>query len=298
MYIALERGYFTEQGIVPDFTTLDTGARAIPALATGQLDVTGGGFSPAYVNAALRGVGMKMVAALMRSEPGSDVSYVLVRKDLFDTGAVRDWSDLRGRTIAVASRGSVNDYMVSKGLALGGVGYGDVDWVELSFPDQTAGLANGTVDAALSTDPLATLVAERGLAVKWHAVSDYLPGASPAFMSYAPAFMSEHPEAARRFMAAYLRGARDYNAAFRRGENRDDAVQILIKHTTVKDAALYDRMAFGLIDPNGTINVASVADQIRWYGEQGLLQGTIEVDSLLDTSYLDAALARLGPYQP
>jgi NitT/TauT family transport system substrate-binding protein len=183
-------------------------------------------------------------------------------------------------------------------LALGGVSDDEVTWVELTFPDQAAGFANGTVDAALSSEPLATLITERGLAVRWHAVADFLPGASTAFMSYAPGFMQDQPEAARRFMAAYLRGARDYNGAFRRGENRDEAVQILIKHTTVKDPALYDRMGFPLIDPNGAINVPNVADQAVWYGEQGLLQGAIDVTSLMDTSYLNAALARLGPYQP
>src|SRR4051812_22832234 len=206
VFIALERGYFAEEGIVPEFTTLDTGARAIPALAAGQLDATAGGFSPSYVNAGLRGVGMKMVAAMGRNEPDASSGYVVVRKALVDAGAVRDWPDLRGRTIAVAARGSVNDYMVAKGLALGGVSDDEVTWVELTFPDQAAGFANGTVDAALSSEPLATLITERGLAVRWHAVADFLPGASTAFMSYAPGFMQDQPEAARRFMAAYLRG--------------------------------------------------------------------------------------------
>ena len=36
VYIALERGYFAEEGIAPEFTTIGTGARAVPAMATGQ----------------------------------------------------------------------------------------------------------------------------------------------------------------------------------------------------------------------------------------------------------------------
>src|SRR5581483_405320 len=121
VYIALERGNFTEQGIVPDFTTLDTGARAIPALATGQLDVTGGGFSPAYVNAALRGVGMKMVAGISRNEPDGNSGFTVVREDLIDNGTVRDWADLKGFTVAVPGRGSVNDYSLARGLERGGL---------------------------------------------------------------------------------------------------------------------------------------------------------------------------------
>ena len=50
--------------------------------------------------------------------------------------------------------------------------------------------------------------------------ADYLPGVTPALMSYAPAFLAEQPEAGRRWMIAYLRGARAYWAAFRKGEAR------------------------------------------------------------------------------
>jgi len=298
VYIALERGYFAEEGITPEFTTIDTGARAIPALATGQLDVTGGGFSPSYVNAALRGVGMKIVAGISRNEPDGNSGFTVMRKDLIDSGAVRDWADLKGRTVAVPGRGSVNDYSVARGLEQGGLGIGDVEVVELSYPDAIPALANGNVDAAYLTEPFATLAADRGIAVKWRPTGEYLPGVSPALMSYGPSFLADQPEAGRRWMIAYLRGARDYTAAFRHGERRAEVVAILTRHTTVKDPALYDRMGMSTIDPNGAVNLASLADQAAWYGEQGFLQGSIDVASLIDTRFVDAALARLGPYQP
>src|SRR5205085_1922840 len=83
------------------------GARAIPGLATGQLDLSGGGFSPSYVNAVLRGVGIRIVASISRNEPGGNSGFTMVRKDLADGGQVRDWADLRGRLLAVPGRGSV-----------------------------------------------------------------------------------------------------------------------------------------------------------------------------------------------
>jgi hypothetical protein len=46
------------------------------------------------------------------------------------------------------------------------------------------------------------------------------------------------------------------------------------------------------------VNLASLTDQAAWYAELGLLQGNIDVASLVDTRFTDAALARLGPYQP
>jgi NitT/TauT family transport system substrate-binding protein len=298
VYIALERGYFAEEGIAPEFTTIDTGARAVPAMATGQLDVTGGGFSPSYANAVLRGVGMKIVASISRNEPDGNSGFTIVRKDLIDGGQVKDWGDLRGRIVAVPGRGSVNDYSVARGLEQAGLTIADVDLVELSYPDMAPALANASIDVAYATEPFATLSAERGLAVKWRPTADYLPGVTPALMSYAPAFLAEQPEAGRRWMIAYLRGARAYWAAFRKGEARAEVVGYLTRHTTVKDPALYERIGMSTIPPDGSVNLASLNDQAAWYAVQGLLQGSIDVASLIDTRFVDAAVARLGPYQP
>jgi NitT/TauT family transport system substrate-binding protein len=298
IYIALDRGYFTEEGIVPELVTIDTGARGIPALATGQFHMSGGGFSPAFVNAALRGVGIKMVVGLSRNEVDGNSGWTVVRKDLYDRGVIREWPDLRGRTVAVPSRGSVNDYVLERSLQLHGASLADLNLVELSFPDMVPALANQNVDAAYLTEPLATLAADRGISVRWKSTGEDLPGTTPALLSYAPTFVDEHPELARRWMVAYLRGARDYNTAFKRGEGRADVVRILTTHTTVKDPALYDRIGMSTIDPDGTLNVASLADQMAWYGEQGLLQGSIDLNALIDNRWREAAVARLGPYRP
>jgi NitT/TauT family transport system substrate-binding protein len=175
-----------------------------------------------------------------------------------------------------------------------------VDWAELSFPDQTAGLANGSVDAALSTEPLSTLIAERGLATKWHQVSDYLPGASPAFMSYAPAFMSDQPEAARRFMAAYLRGARDYYGAFTLKDPavRAQVIPVLTQATNYRDPAQYERYQLPAVNPDGHINVAALDADYRWYVAQGLIGDGVNVAQLVDGQFVDYALRQLGPYAP
>src|SRR5262249_4910161 len=176
-YIAAERGYFEEEGIIPEFTTVDFGARAIPALATGQVEVLGGGFSPSLLNAVQRGVNLKLVASLQSSQPNRSAGGFLVRKDLIDSGAVRDWSDLRGMRVALPGRGTVGDYSIARGLALGGLTLADVELVELLFPDMIPAFANGNIDGAHSAEPLTTLAADRGVAVRWRTTGEYSPGA-------------------------------------------------------------------------------------------------------------------------
>jgi NitT/TauT family transport system substrate-binding protein len=298
IYIAQERGYFAQEGLAPEFVTMDSGARALPALAASQVDVSGGSLSPAYLNAAARGLGMKIVAELNSNEPDGSSGYIVVRKDLTDSGAVRDWPDLRGMRAAVSARGSVVDYQLARGLDQGGLTITDVDVVEMSFPDMVPAFGNRSIDVASMTEPLVTIAVERGLATRWRSVGDYLPGEVPAIMSYSPDFLAKQPELGHRWVTAYLRGARDYNAAFRRGEGRDDVIQILARHTNVKDTSIYDRMGLSTINPNGTVRLASLYDQQAWWGEQGFLQGSVDLETLVDSRFTEAALQQLGRVEP
>ena len=69
--IALERGYFQEQGLNVEFTQFDSTARMTPSLASGQLDVGAGGVGAALFNAIGRGVPIKIVGPQAQHDPGA-----------------------------------------------------------------------------------------------------------------------------------------------------------------------------------------------------------------------------------
>ena len=70
------------------------------------------------------------------------------------------------------------------------------------------------------------------------------------------------PEVGRRFMVAFMRGSRDYKRAVESGERRDEVVQILVKHTAVKDPAMYARMGSGWVDSD----LAMIGSTNRYVG--------------------------------
>ena len=43
--------------------------------------------------------------------------------------------------------------------------------------------------------------------------------------------------------------------------------------------------------------VESLAQDLAFYREQGLIQGEVRLDQLVDHSFVDAALRELGPYK-
>ena len=56
-------------------------------------------------------------------------------------------------------------------------------------------------------------------------------------------------------------------------------------------------MSYPHIDPDGKVNIPSVVDRMQWYVEAGYLSGPVDITHVLDSSFAEAAVARLGPYR-
>src|SRR5205823_4634962 len=106
VFVGLERGYFEELNVVLDMIRFNSGALMIAPLANGDLDAGTGGTSPGLYNALLRDVRLKVVSDNGTSRAGSGTSIAMVRKDLWDSGAIRSPQDLRGRRVSFATEGS------------------------------------------------------------------------------------------------------------------------------------------------------------------------------------------------
>ena len=121
-YIALERGYFREEGIELEEVPSDTSAQTLPALAAGQVEIVGGGISAALFNAILQGIPVRLVLDQWTASPGNGAGGLIARKDLVDSGQVRDLADLRG--LKVRDLGAWAGYRVRPGRRAGAGGAG------------------------------------------------------------------------------------------------------------------------------------------------------------------------------
>jgi len=294
IYIALERGYFAQQGVAVELVEFGNGVEAIQHLLAGQLEASVAGFNAALFNALARGLPIKMVVPGDTYYPDASTIFLMVRSDLVDRGEVRDYRDLAGRRIGVTSRAAFAGYLAVLALRRGGLEPQDAELVELSLPDTNAALASGAVDVAVQIEPLATLAAERGIAAKWRAAGEIRPGVQGGGIFFAADLLGPQADVGRRWLVAYLQGARDYDAALRRPGGRRELAAILSRYTAVTDASLYDRMAFPYLDPNGYMDEASLAEQLEWYVEQGVVPGEIGPRQALDPSFAEFAVQRLG----
>ncbi len=297
IYIAYERGYFRDEGLEVELIHFARGSEQMAPLATGELHFGSGSPDPSLFNAAARGIGVKIVGINAVVNQDYNATHLVIRKDLIDRGRYRDLHDLRGMTLAVSGAGSVAQIYLEHILARGGLTRDDVTETVVPFPDMLAGLANRGVDAAWITEPYLNVAESEGLAQRVIGMADVYRGLIVQALLLSPVFARDQPEAARRFVTAHLRGARDYYHGMIRGEGKDAIIQILTKHTNIKDPAQYARIGTHGVAVNGEIDEQILSDMQDYFVRYGTQQQKVDVMQVVDLSYLNYALARLGPSQ-
>jgi NitT/TauT family transport system substrate-binding protein len=291
-------GYFAEEGLDIEFFTFDSAARMVAPLGAGHLDVGGGAPSAGLYNAVARGVNISIVADKGQLRPGYGYMPLLVRKELVDSGEVADAGDLVGRTVAEPAPGTATSSTLDAMLEARGAGYDDVDHSFLRFPEHATALGNGAVDAAVTTEPSATLAEQRGVAVRLQDSTQDYPGQQLAVLLYSQDFVADRPEVGDCFMRSYLRGARTYLEAVPGGTwtgPRAQELSAMLSGTFGMDPELLRRITPTYMDPNGGVDVASLRRDYDFFAERGSLEDTVQVEQLVDTSFARRAVDELGP---
>jgi NitT/TauT family transport system substrate-binding protein len=294
VYVAADRGYFAEQGLAPTLERFDTGAQMIAPMAAGQLDAGAGTPAASLYNAIGRDLQLRIVAENARVAPGRSHIALVARTDLLADGSLRDYADLRGRSIAINARGGGTEAQIDRALARGGLTLADIDLKEVPFPDMLPALANRSLDLAITIEPFLSVGQSRGAFGLFRPVGDFYPDQQVAVLLYAPHFVVQR-DAATRFMHAYLRGLRDFDDAFTRDVGRGEVVEILARNTVVRDTAMYASMIPHRVDRNGQVNRDALAADLDYYAARGYLdRDKPDLSTVIDSSFLDAALNQLG----
>jgi NitT/TauT family transport system substrate-binding protein len=294
-FVALHKGYFKEANIVNEWVDLQSHTQLLPPLATGEIDVGSMGPSAALFNALTRGVKLRIVADQNTAYPGRSSIAVLVRKDLIESGQFKTPADLKGRTFALVTRHGTMELDFHKVLRMGRLAPDDVKLVVMPFPQMNAGFATKTIDAAISLEPLVNAAVTQGFAVRWKGLDEITPNRQNGFLAMSEAFASK-TDVARAWIVAYVRGLRDYNDATVKKMGREDVVRALIANTPVKDPAMYERMVLPGIDPNGEVRAQYTREAYEELKAAGVVKGDVDLDKVIDLSFVRYAQEVLGPY--
>lgn len=299
VYIAQEKGYFREEGLDVEIVNFKSAPDLFPALATGDVDAGGSAPNAGLYNAILRGVPATIVAGTVRSMPGYRYQTWVVRLDLKDD--IKTYADLKGRNVAITGfkGGGTNEITAYLALQRAGLTYDDVNLQNLGFVDINAAMAGKAIDAALQIEPSLTQGIEQGLFVFWKEISDVLPeGHQDAVVMYAAQFTEKRPDVAKRFAIGYIRGLRAYLDAFVKNKTPvSEVAPAIAKYTGVTDVSLFNRMGQLWLDPDGRVNVKSLADDVEWNIQRGYVKEKLDIAKVVDNSFFERAAQQLGRYE-
>ena len=293
-YIAQEKGYFAAQKVEVTAVPFDSAATALVPLSTDAVQAVSGGLSAGIFNAFARDLPIRVVLGNTRDMPGNSSDTLLLREDLRDQ--VTSIKDLRGRKIALNAQAGSLEYILGRVLQTAGLKLADIDLSYLSWPNQGAAFANHAIDMGAVSEPFAALYTEKKLAFPFKRAADVLrdPFVQVSVVLFSKTWTDRDPDQAKAFTLAYMQGMRDYYDAMKGGPKRQEVVDILARHTSMKDPSLYGRIEWSYMDPNGDIEIDNLRDQVAWFAQQGELPKAVTVEQMVDRRFVDYAQQKLG----
>jgi NitT/TauT family transport system substrate-binding protein len=294
--IAIERGYFTEQGIDATIVFFDSAQPIAVGVASGGVDFGVAGLSAGFYTLAAQGQ-LRLIAASAGEQSGFYNLTFLVSNKAYAAG-LTSVKDLPGHAIAITQLGTSLHYSI--GLAADKFGF-PMSAVTIkplqSNSNVISALSGGTVEAGVMPGTPTLAIVEKGEMKRLAWVGDLTPGWTGSALFTSTKITNERGDLVKRFLVAYRKATQDYHDAFATSdEKRKDGptapaiMEILAKFagTTPEDI---DR-ATPYVDRQGRLDAADIARQIAWYKSQNLLKGEVKADELIDSRYALALPAK------
>jgi len=290
LFIADAEGYFAEYGIKIDYVTLNKTNNAVPLLASGDLDVYAGSVTAGLLNVLGQENDVKVVADRGHIAPTDSCTYlgIMVRKDLYDSGAITKAADLKGQIIAAANSGTTG-YLLSTYLAQAGLTFDDVTLNDIPTAGYVDAFNNKSVASIVAPELHITDLLSAGNAVLLAKAQDVIGTTQLSVLAFGKNLLVNHPDIGARFMAAYLKGVQQYNLG-----KTDRNLQIMSDATQVSIPDLKNS-CWLTINSDGMIDFSGVDNFQKWSIAQGQLDKPITEEQFWDPSFIEAAQKLLNP---
>ncbi len=286
-YIALEEGFFAEQNLEVELVDMRIQEEILPALSSGQVDISSGLVSVGMFNAIARGGNFKITADKGYVDPEGCINWALAgRKELLEAGELASVEQLRGRTVNVVPATWLEFYM-EEILKSGGLSLDDITTMNLGSAAVPDALNQGTLDAALNSEPWITRFIGAGHMPIFGLPQELMPESQAAVMMYGPSLLGENAEVGERFMVAYLQAVRQYN------EGKTPRNLEIIAQFTQLDPAFLELMCWPAIREGGALNVESVVEFQEWAMGRGYLDQLVAPEQFWDGRFIQTAMQQL-----
>jgi NitT/TauT family transport system substrate-binding protein len=272
IYIALQNGYFKDQGIQVETVPVKSPQERDVLLQTGQVD---------GVLTDLQGVGLldkdaskvKAVYTSRRPFPDAPLFRILASPKSNIVKA----ADLKSVPIGI-SKNTIIEYLTDRILTGEGLSAADINKLDAgAITVRFEQLMNGNLQAAVLPDPLAQAAIAGG--AKLVADDTKYKELSQSVLVFQDAALKAKPETVRKFLTAWEQAVKEVNA------NPEKYRAILMEQGRVP-ASIKDSYKMPPFPEPGVPSESEVADVAAWLKAKGLVTRDIPYTDMVDTSFL------------
>lgn len=263
---------FSEDGITFEYSDVTSGADAITAMTTGDLDFCTVGDQP-ISNALANDSKITLLFINHSTEEGNSL-VVLPESDI--TGI----EQLEGKTIGCGI-GTAAYRVVLEMLDNAGIPSDRVDFVNIQGTEGLAALQKGDLDALFSSDPQRIAWEDAGAAVTLANAEGITQCAA---MAVSDQFKNKYPELVTRITKVFLKSYQEVE------ENTDEVYQNIAEAYDLDLDLFHVWIArFDVRPRTDEEDFQAIQDTADFLYENGYMTKEVDIDSAVDTSYFEEA---------
>jgi NitT/TauT family transport system substrate-binding protein len=293
LYIAMEKGLFAGEGLEVSLVRVPSATDIVTAVTSGRVQFGMSAFSADIYAQGGKG-GLKVIAGGSEECPGFHGVALVANKRAYDWGLKKP-SDLVGRRVAITAIGSGSHNQLVRLAKKYGFKHQDIQVVPLqTLANEVSAIQGGHVDLG----PLPAILAKEveasgaGKIIAW--MGDEVPTQYGGVFA-APGTISADRGSVARFVRAYAKAIAIYDRAFQQrasdgapieGEMYEELLGIIAQRTGETRAALAAALPY--FDPRARLVVEDMAEQIAVYKSLKLVDRALNVEVVLDRSFVAA----------
>ncbi len=285
-YLAQESGYFREAGLDLELQSVEEGYQTVALLAGGKLDVAFSSITSSLISAIGSGAEVRIAAGLRYLDSDcADTGTLYGSRARFPHGLDRLDAlkrELRGKRVALNSRGNAHEFYLDTILEAAGMTESDIRIVPARFSEAVAAVRNGRVDAFISPEQfsLQNIAASPDL-IRGVAVAQVLPGFQYSFVNFGEGLLHADPDIGARFLRAHLKGVRDFQ------DGRTPRYLDEFARSNGLDVDRARASCRGNCPLDGSIRRDSIRRMAEWFVRKGYCSRSVDDEQIVDIRFLD-----------
>ena len=286
LFLAVEQGYFREEGLNLEVDRAQVTGLHISALAAGKLDACLVAMSPAIPNAVVQGAPVRLVAARQSaSRVCGGWGQIFARLSAFP-GGLKDFRELKGKRIAYSSPGSLSDFALDMVLESVALSRADIQAVAIKRQEAILALLAGNLDAVVQSSGTKEIPAERRAGFGFFPGAELIhPTLQTVYIGFGERLRGEKRDAGIRFLRAFRRGSSDFFANRNPAFMRKWTLEMGDPEAPIANCPQEARN-------DGAVDPASVKVYLDWAVRRKHIEAAVAPETLIDATLMQDLKSR------